>query len=68
MIPSSEKTNGQAVMEALRPVFPNVKVKKVEDYCGCFGGFGCHIDLIIDNWAAGFPIEWWEKPYEGGKK
>lgn len=64
MIPSSEKTNGQVVMEALRPVFPNVKVKKVEDYCG-FGGFSRHIELIIDNWVAGFPIEWWEEPYEG---
>lgn len=67
MIPSSEKTNGQVVMEALRPVFPNVKVKKMVDYCG-FGSFSRHIDLIIDNWVAGFPIEWWEEPYEGGKK
>jgi len=67
MIPSSEKTNGQVVMEALRPVFPNVKVKKAEDYC-CFGGSSHHIDLIIGNWVAGFPIEWWEEPYEGGKK
>ena len=54
-------------MEALRPVFPNVKAKTVEDYCG-FGGFSHHIDLVIDNWVAGFPIEWWEEPYDGGKK
>ena len=67
MIPSSEKTNGQVVMETLRPVFPNVKVKKVEDYCG-FGGFSRHIELIIGNWAAGFPIEWWEESYEGREK
>lgn len=64
MIPSSEKTNGQALMEALRPVFPNVKIKKVEDYYG-FGGFSYHIDLIIDNWVAGFSIGWWEEPYVG---
>ena len=58
-------TNGQAVMQALVPLFPDLRAKTVED----FHGLGCYIELIVGKFViALIPIDWWEEPYEGGKK
>ncbi len=51
-------SNGQVVMQALLPLFPNLKAETIYE-----ASFGRHIKLTNGKWVVNVPIEWWEEHF-----